>query len=181
MRRILSTNCVLDPQAIKLSLGESTPHLRPVDFVGIIETTVDRHNVLHKDVDGLGMLLVLLVDRKRFLVQPVVSGNLRNFRAVVVLELVDVVDNLALVRTDRCQQHQVLEVAVLAEGRGLNDDLLQELDELDGQVSREECLDSDRDIVGVRALWDGSGSNLHKDTVSYIDDVEAAFLKGLRT
>ena len=92
MRKLLRTDCVLDPQAIKLSLGESTPNLRPVDFVGIIETAVDRHNVLHEDVDGLGMLLVLLVDRQCLLVQPVVSRDLRNFCAVVVLELVDVVE-----------------------------------------------------------------------------------------
>ena len=70
--------------------------------------------MLDKNVDGHGVLLMLLVDSESLLVQAVLSGNTGNISGIVVLEL-DVTNNLALVRTDGSEQQKVLEVLVVAE------------------------------------------------------------------
>jgi hypothetical protein len=66
--KILRTNRVLDPQAIQLGLSESAPNFTLVDFVGVIESTINRHYVLDKNVDSHRVLIVLLVDRQRLLI-----------------------------------------------------------------------------------------------------------------
>ena len=70
--------------------------------------------MLDKNVDGHGVLLMLLVDSESLLVQAVLSGNTGDISGIVVLEL-DVTNNLALVRTDGSEQQKVLEVLVVAE------------------------------------------------------------------
>jgi hypothetical protein len=81
--------------------------------------------MLDQDIDGLSVLLVLLVDHERLLVQPMLGSDLRDLGGIVVLQLVDVSDDLALVRTDGSKEQEVLEIAVIAEGRGFDDDLLE--------------------------------------------------------
>ena len=76
-------------------------------------------NMLDKDVDRLRVLVVFLEDEERLLVQPVLDRDLGDLCNVVVLELIDVADDLALVRADRSEHEQVLQVAVVAEGRRL--------------------------------------------------------------
>ena len=129
--------------------------------------------MLNENVDCLRVLLVLLEDEECLLVQAVLDGNLGNLGDVVVLELVDVADDLALVRTDSCQHEQVLEVAVVVEGRGLKDDLLKQLDELQRQVGSEESLDGGRDIVGVGALGQCGSHNL-------VDELTAVSVVGTK-
>ena len=129
--------------------------------------------MLDENVDCLRVLLVLLEDEECLLVQAVLDGNLGNLGDVVVLELVDVADDLALVRTDSCQHEQVLEVAVIVEGRGLKDDLLKQLDELQRQVGSEESLDGGRDIVGVGALGQCGSHNL-------VDELTAVSVVGTK-
>ena len=129
--------------------------------------------MLNENVDCLRVLLVLLEDEECLLVQAVLDGDLRDLGDVVVLELVDVADDLALVRTDSCQHEQVLEVAVVVEGRGLKDDLLKQLDELQRQVGSEESLDGGRDIVGVGALGQCGSHNL-------VDELTAVSVVGTK-
>ena len=129
--------------------------------------------MLDEDVDCLRVLLVLLEDEECLLVQAVLDGDLRDLGDVVVLELVDVADDLALVRTDSRQHEQVLEVAVVVEGRGLKDDLLKQLDELQRQVGSEESLDGGRDIVGVGALGQCGSHNL-------VDELTAVSVVGTK-
>jgi len=62
--KILCTNRVLDPQSIQLGLSKSTPNFRPVDFVGVIKSTINRHYMLDEDIDSHHVLIVLLVDRQ---------------------------------------------------------------------------------------------------------------------
>jgi len=81
--------------------------------------------MLNQDIDGLSVLLVLLVDHKRLLVQSMLGSDLWDLGDVVVLQLVDVSDDLALVCTDGCKKQEVLEVTVVAEGGRLDDYLLQ--------------------------------------------------------
>ena len=109
--------------------------------------------MLDQDIDGLTVLLVLLVDHERLLEQPVLGSDLGDLCGVVVLQLVDVPDNFALVRTDSSEEEEVLEIAVVAEGRSFNDDLFEQLDQLQREVGFDEGMDGNRDVVRVGALW----------------------------
>lgn len=71
------------------------------------------------------MLLVLLVDHKGLLVQPMLGSDLWDLRGVVVLQLVNVPNDLSLVCTDGGEKEEVLEVAVVAEGSRFDDDLFE--------------------------------------------------------
>ena len=53
------------------------------------------------------------------------GGDLRDLGGIVVLQFVDVSNDLPLIRADGSKEQEVLEVAVVAEGRGFNDDLLE--------------------------------------------------------
>ena len=99
------------------------------------------------------MLFVLLVDHERFLVQSMLGSNLRDLGGIIVLQFVDVPDNFALVCTDGGEKQQVLKIAVVTEGRRLDDYLLEQFDELQGEVGFDEGMDGNRDVVRVSALW----------------------------
>ncbi len=71
--------------------------------------------MFNENIDRQRMLFVLLVDGERFLIQSMLRGNLRNVGGVVVLEFVDVSNDLSFVRTDGSKEHQVLQIAVVAE------------------------------------------------------------------
>ena len=60
----LRTDRVFDLQAIQLGLSKSAPDFRPVELVGIIQPTVNRHNVLHKNVDCHCMLAIFLYENR---------------------------------------------------------------------------------------------------------------------
>ena len=113
-----------------------------------------------EDVDGHLVLLVLLVDEEGFLVQAVFRSDPCNVGNVVVGELVDVAHDLALVGTNRGKHQQVLQVLVLAERRRLQDDLLEQLNQLDRKVCRQERLDGDRNIVRICAFRNGGCDDL---------------------
>lgn len=108
--------------------------------------------MLDKNVDSHGMLIIFLIDHKRFLVKPMIRSNLGDFGSIVVLQLVDVPDNLAFVCTDSSEEQQVLEIPVITERRRLNNDLLQKLNKLKREVGSQEGLDGDGDIIWVRTL-----------------------------
>ena len=154
------TNSLFDTDTVKLSLSQTTPDLGLVNLVGILNTTVERDDVLNKDVDGACVIVVLLEDEEGLFVETVLNGDPGNLSDIVVLQLVDITNYLALVRTNGSQHHEVLQVLVVAEWRGLQNDLLEQFDKLDGQVGRQEGLDGDRDIIGVSAFRDGSSNNL---------------------
>ncbi len=98
--------------------------------------------------------------RESLLVETVVGSDLGNLLNVVAIKTVDVVHDLALVGADGSKEQQVLQAAVVAECRWLQDDLLEQLDELVRQVGSHEGLDGSRDIVGVGRFGDGSRSHL---------------------
>ncbi len=52
--------------------------------------------MLYEDVHRKSVLIVLFVDGDRFLVQTMVDGNLCNLANIVILELGNVVHDLAL-------------------------------------------------------------------------------------
>jgi len=158
--RLIHTNGIFNTETVQLSLGQSTPNLRLVDLVRILHTTIEGDHMLDQDINSLGMLLVLLVDHECFLKQSMLGSDLRDLCGIVVLQLVDVSDNLSLVRTDSGKEHEVLEIAVVAEGRGLDDDLLEQFDKLQRKVGFEEGMDGDGNIVRVSTLWQDGGNNL---------------------
>ena len=150
---LVHTNGIFDTKAIQLGLSQPTPNLRLVDLIRILHTTIEGNHMLDQDIDGLTVLLVLLVDHERLLEQPVLGSDLGDLCGVVVLQLVDVPDNFALVRTDSSEEEEVLEIAVVAEGRSFNDDLFEQLDQLQREVGFDEGMDGNRDVVRVGALW----------------------------
>ena len=154
------TDSILDTKAIQLRLGEARPHLRLVDLRCILHTTIQGDDVFDEDVDGVGMLLILFVNEEGLFIQAVFCGNLRDFTHVVVLELVDIADDLAFVSADGSQHQQVLQVLVVAKRRRLQDDFLEQLNELDRQVSRQERLDCDGNVIRIRRLGDGCRDDL---------------------
>jgi hypothetical protein len=156
----MHTDGVFDTETVQLRLGQSTPNLRLVDLVRILHATIEGNHMFDQDIDGLSVLLVLLVDHERLLVQSMLGGNLRDLDDIVVLQLVDVPDDLALVCTDGSKEQEVLEIPVVAEGRGFNDDLLEQFDEFQRKIGFEEGMDGEGDIVRVSALWQDSGNNL---------------------
>lgn len=171
--RLVHTNGVFNTETVQLGLGQSTPDLRLVDLVRILHTTIEGDHMFDQDINSLGVLLVLFVDHECFLKQSMLGSDLRDLRGIVVLQLVDVSDNLSLVRTDSRKEHEVLEIAVVAEGRGLDDDLLEQFDKLQRKVGFEECMDGNGDIVRVSALWQDSGDDLRDASQSmpgqYVD------------
>lgn len=132
---------VFDTQTVELRFGQATPDCRFVDFGSELQSPVNRDDVFDEDVNSVDVEVVFLVDDQSFLVQAVVRSNLGDLRDVVVLQLVDVPDNLALVGANGSEQEQVLQVLVLAERWWLNDDLLEDLDELHGKIRVQERLD----------------------------------------
>jgi len=116
--------------------------------------------MLDQDIDGLSMFFVLLVNHERLLVQPMLGSDLRDLGGIIILQLVDVSDDFTLVCTDGSKEQEVLKIAVVAEGRGLDDDLLQQLDELQREICFQEGMNRNGDIVRVGALWQDSSNNL---------------------
>ena len=80
--------------------------------------------MLDEDIDSHHVLIVPLVDRQCLFIQPMVGGNLGNLPGIIILQLVDVAYNFALLSSNSRQKKEVLQVCVVAEWRGLNDDLL---------------------------------------------------------
>ena len=91
-----------------------------------------------------------------------VDSNFCDLLDVVVFELVDVVDHLAIVGADSSRHHQVLKLLVVRKRRSLQNNLLLQFNELDWKISRHECPDGHGDIVGVSIFWKGGGNNLLK-------------------
>lgn len=88
-----------------------------------------------KNVDSHRMLLVFLVDRECLFIQSVIRRNLSNLPSVVILEFVDVANDFPLVRADCSQEQKVLEITVVAEWGGLDNNLLEKFDQLDWEIS----------------------------------------------
>ena len=122
---LIRTDGVFDTETVELSLGQSTPNLWLVDLVRILHTTIEGDHMFDQDIDSLSVLLVLLVDHECFLKQSMLGSDLWDLRDIIVLQLVDVSDNLSLVSTDSSKEQEVLEIAVVAEGRGFDDNLLE--------------------------------------------------------
>ena len=156
----MHTDGIFDAETIQLSLGQSTPNLRLVDLVCILHTTIKGNHMFDQNIDSLSVLLVLLVDHERLFIQPMLGSNLWDLGGIVVLQFVDVADDLAFVCTDGSEKQEVLEVAVVAEGRRLDDDLFQQFDEFKRKVSFDERMDGNGDIVWVGTLWQDGGNNL---------------------
>ena len=126
----------------------------------VLVASVDGDNILDKHGDGLEMHVVLLVKRERLLMQTMLDGNVGDLDDIEAVQLVDVVHDAALVGANGGQEEQLLQVAIVAEGGRLEDDLLEELDQLLRQVSREEGLDGDRDVFRICRFGDCDSDDL---------------------
>lgn len=124
--------------------------------------------MLNEDAHGQTVLVVLVVHSERLLVQALLDSDPGDLLRIVVLELVNVSNDLALVRSDSGEKKKVLQRSVVREGGGLENDLLEKLDKLGREIVLDESLDGDRDIIGIGALGD-SGSDDLVDKLSSVD------------
>ena len=115
--------------------------------------TRDVLHVLKHNLDGQNLQVELLVDLEGLLEHLVADRNLSDGGPVEVVQAVDVVLHARLVGLDRRDDQQVLQVVVVAEAAGLEDDLLQQLDQLRLQPGCHEGLDRHRHLLRVLRLW----------------------------
>ena len=54
-----------------------------------------------------------------------------------------------------------MQALIIAERRRLHDDLLEELEELHGEVGLDESLNSNRYVIGICTFGDGSRNDLY--------------------
>jgi hypothetical protein len=159
------TDGVTNSEAVKLGLSQPTPNLQLVDFIRVVETTVNRDDILHEHVDGVHVLFVFLIDRAGLFVETVICGNSGNFPFVIILQLVDITDDLSLVGAYGSEKQQVLKVPVVTEWRGFENNLLGQFNELNREVRRKECLDGEGNVIGIGALRNCTCDNLR--AISY--------------
>jgi hypothetical protein len=157
------TDGVTNSEAVKLGLSQPTPNLRLVDFIRVVETTVNR-DILHEHVDGVHVLFVFLIDREDLFVETVICGNSGNFPFVIT-------DDLSLVGAYGSEKQQVLKVPVVTEWRGFENNLLKQFNELNREVRRKGCLDGEGNIIGIGALRNCSCDNLRAISYHEIQNV----------
>mmetsp|Transcript_102832 Transcript_102832/g.290759 ORF Transcript_102832/g.290759 Transcript_102832/m.290759 type:complete len:976 (+) Transcript_102832:1169-4096(+) len=159
---------------LELGLAELVPNRALIATCGELLRPLNVVDVGEQRLHRLGVEVALLVDQERLLVQPVriAKRDLGNLRPIVVVQAVDVVHDAGLVRLDCRQDQQVLQVPVLAEVGVVEDDLLQQFDELIGQVRTDESPDRGRDLVRVLGLWERSAHDL-------VDHVAPVLVLGL--
>jgi len=93
-------------------------------------------------------------------VQANLDTDVGNLIGGEVVEPVDVVHDTRLVRLSSGKYEQVLEVLVVAKGRRLQDDLLQQLDQLRREIGIQEARHGLRNLGGVRRLGNGGRDDL---------------------
>mmetsp|Transcript_1325 Transcript_1325/g.3676 ORF Transcript_1325/g.3676 Transcript_1325/m.3676 type:complete len:568 (+) Transcript_1325:983-2686(+) len=159
-----------DLSALELRLAQLVPHGAVVDPRRELRGAVDGFDVGEQGVHGLGVEVALLVDQEGLLVEVVrlAQRNLGDGGPVVLVEAVDVVHHARLVRLDRGEDQEVLQIPVLAELRSVHHDLLQELDELVGELGRDESLDGARDFLGVPGVLQRSADHLVDDLAAVL-------------
>mmetsp|Transcript_743 Transcript_743/g.1767 ORF Transcript_743/g.1767 Transcript_743/m.1767 type:complete len:262 (-) Transcript_743:3186-3971(-) len=110
-------DCLGDLAILKLRLAELEPDSRVVATRSELLSPLHRLDVGKQSLHGLHVEVALLVDEEGFLVEHVrlTERNLGDFWAVVVVQAVDVVHDAGLICLDRCENEQVLQIAVLAE------------------------------------------------------------------
>lgn len=109
------------------------------------------------------MSLSLLVNLKGFLVETRVDANIGNLRSIVVVEFLDVVVYSRGIGFDGCEDQEILQVLVLAERRGFEDDLFEQLDQFVGQVGAQECLHCHGDVIWISRFGNSGASDLLLD------------------
>lgn len=98
-----------------MSLPKSAPNVWLVDLGGILQPPINGYHVLDQNIHGHYVLVVLLIDSECLLEETVVRSNLGDLTRVVILELIDITDNLALIGTDSSKKQEILQVAIVAE------------------------------------------------------------------
>ena len=81
---IQHTYGIFDLQSIELSLPRSTPNLRQVCFVGIVQAMVNGHNMLHEYSHSHDMLTIFLVNGQSFFIEAMIHSNLGDLCNLVV-------------------------------------------------------------------------------------------------
>lgn len=72
--------------------------------------------------------------------------------AVVVVQTVNIVHHAGSFRPDGCQNQKVLQISVVSKVRIVQHDALKKLDQLRGNVSLNECLNSVCNFINVLGL-----------------------------
>ena len=106
-------------------------------------------------LDSRSVDIELFEDGESFLVELIGNGDVGDVGGVIVIQTVDVLHDAAAVGFDGRQDEQVLQIAVVAEDGAVEDNLLEELDELVGQIGRHESFDGNRNVFGVLRLRQG--------------------------
>ncbi|CAI6082879.1 unnamed protein product [Clonostachys chloroleuca] len=163
-------NGVRDTKSIELSLGNLAPNFRQVDLLGICLCSINADDVLNENIDGRRLVVGLLVDLKGFLMESHFNTGCSNVISVVVVELVDVVHDASLVSLGSREEEEILEILVVAEWRGLQNNLLQQLNKFKRKIVLKEGRDGDRYLGWVTSLWNGGSGDLvdNRTTVNVV-------------
>jgi len=119
--------------------------------------------VFHQNIHCHGMLFMLFVNSQSLFIQAMFGGDSGNVSSVVVLQFVDITNNFALVSANSSKEKKILEIFVVAEWRGFNNNFLQKFNQFDGKVCLQERFDCDRHIVWISAFWEGGCNNLGRN------------------
>lgn len=144
----------LGTEIIQLCFGKTTPDLGDIHILGVLVGAVNATHVLEQHVHSAVVVVIILVHNHGFLEETVSESVVGNVLGVKVGESTDVVEDLGLVDLDCGQDQEVLKVALVAEGSGLENNPFEQVDQIVGQVGAHECLSRDRNFVRILRLGD---------------------------
>mmetsp|Transcript_31185 Transcript_31185/g.87443 ORF Transcript_31185/g.87443 Transcript_31185/m.87443 type:complete len:318 (-) Transcript_31185:2509-3462(-) len=145
---------------VQLRRGQRRPHIVLFHLGGVLMRPLQAVQVVQQHLDCGDVQVELLVDGEGFLEELAAHGNLPDRWPIERVQARDVVHDARLVRLDRREDQEVLQVGVAAEGRVLQNDLLQQLDQLVRQLRGHEGFHRHRHLLRVLALWERSGHYL---------------------
>ena len=117
--------------------------------------------MVEQDLDGVAVVFELPEDLIGFLEELRSDGDVGNVGGIEVVQTVDEAHHLLLAGLDCGQDQEILEIPILRKLRvGLQHDLLEEIDQLVGQIGSHQGLHGRRDLLGGPRLGEGGLDNL---------------------
>jgi hypothetical protein len=141
-----------DVACSKLSLTKLAPDTRILGVLSEAESAFKgtiRVQVIDEDADGVIKDLELFINGESLFKELGLGGDGSNVGSVVVIETLDIFHDERVIGLDGGQQEQILERTVVGEARVLQDDLLEEIDELVGELGIHECTDGNCNVVRI--------------------------------